>query len=138
MVVKRRRLLRCEEYIMADRADRKTLGRRGEDTACRALKKDKYTIIEKNWRCRLGEIDIIARDKNKVLCFIEVKAKSSGSFGYPEEAVTLWKQKKLLSAAYSYMESKKLQAGDVRFDVVSVDLAKNESRIIKNAFDETP
>lgn len=115
--------------------DRKSLGRKGEDIACRALKKDRYKIIEKNYRCRQGEIDIIAEDKGKVLCFVEVKAKSSMGFGLPEEAVTRRKQGKIQAAAFSYIESKGLKSRAMRFDVVSVDLVSMVSRIIKNAFD---
>lgn len=122
--------------IMADRADKKTLGRRGEDLACRALKKERYKILAKNWRCRQGEIDIIAEDRGKALCFIEVKARSGAGFGLPEESVTPWKQKRLISIAYSYIESVKRAEGDLRFDVAAVDLGTGEVRIIRNAFEE--
>ena len=115
--------------------DSKSLGQIGEDIACKALKKDRYKILEKNYRCRQGEIDLIAEDRGKVLCFVEVKAKSSFDFGLPEEAVTLRKQKKLQAAAFSYIESKGLKSRAMRFDVVSVDLVSNKSRIIKNAFE---
>lgn len=115
--------------------DRKSLGRKGEDIACKALKKDRYKIIEKNYRCRQGEIDIIAEDKGKVICFVEVKAKSSMDFGLPEEAVTRRKQNKIQAAAFSYIQSKGLKSRAMRFDVVSVDLVSLQSRIIKNAFD---
>lgn len=115
--------------------DSKSLGQIGEDIACKALKKDRYKILEKNYRCRQGEIDLIAEDRGKVLCFVEVKAKSSFDFGLPEEAVTHRKQKKLQAAAFSYIESKGLKSRPMRFDVVSVDLVSNESRIIKNAFE---
>lgn len=119
---------------MAD--DKKSLGRRGEDIACKALRKEKYKIIARNWRCRLGEIDIIAEDRAKALCFIEVKARSGKGYGLPEESVTPWKQKRLISTAYSYIESVKRPEGDMRFDVVAVDLGTGEARIIKNAFEE--
>lgn len=115
--------------------DSKALERKGEDIACKALKKNKYKTIEKNYRCRQGEIDIIAEDRDKVLCFVEVKAKSSFSFSLPEEALTRNKRKKLEAAAYSYISSKSLKPRDMRFDVVSVDLVKSECRIIKNAFE---
>jgi putative endonuclease len=115
--------------------DSKSLGQRGEDIACKALKKDRYKIIEKNYRCRQGEIDIIAEDRGKVLCFVEVKAKSSFSFSLPEEAVTRRKQKKLQAAAYSYIDAKGFKPRAMRFDVVSVDLVSNGCNIIKNAFE---
>jgi putative endonuclease len=116
-------------------ADSKSLGKKGEDIACRALKKDKYRIAEKNFRCRQGEIDIIAEDKKGVLCFVEVKARSRDDFGLPVEAVTHHKQKRLLAAAFVYLEKNKIKSRDMRFDVVSVDLNRGESRIIKNAFE---
>ena len=82
-----------------------------------------------------GEIDIIAEDRKGVLCFVEVKAKSSDSFGLPEEAVTIRKQRNLLLAAFNYIESKKVKSKDMRFDIVSVDLLSGKTRIIKNAFE---
>ncbi|MEW6145829.1 MAG: YraN family protein [Thermodesulfobacteriota bacterium] len=119
----------------AETTDRKSLGKKGEDIACRALKKDRYRVLEKNYRCRQGEIDIIAEDKKGVLCFVEVKAKSSVDFGLPEEAVTRRKQGRIQAAAYSYIESRELGPRPMRFDVVSVDLVSQTSRIIKDAFE---
>jgi putative endonuclease len=115
--------------------DSRSAGRKGEDLACRFLKKDKYKILEKNFNCRQGEIDIIAEDRKGVLCFVEVKARSSEDFGLPVEAVTHRKQKKLLAAAFIYLENKNIQSRDMRFDIVSVDLTNEETQIIKNAFD---
>ena len=116
-------------------ADSKSLGRKGEDIACKALKKEKYRVVGKNFRCRQGEIDIIAEDKKGVLCFVEVKARSRDDFGLPAEAVTHYKQKRLLAAAYIYLEKNNIKARDMRFDVVSVDLVDGKTEIIKNAFD---
>lgn len=115
--------------------DSRTAGKKGEDIACKFLKKDKYKILEKNFRARQGEIDIIAEDRKGVLCFVEVKARSRNDYGLPEEAVTQSKQKKLLAAAFIYLESKKIESKDMRFDIVSVDLNNEETHIIKNAFD---
>jgi putative endonuclease len=121
--------------LPAETTDRKSLGKKGEDIACKALKKDRYRVLGKNYRCRQGEIDIIAEDKKGVLCFVEVKAKSSTDFGLPEEAVTWRKQGRIQAAAYSYIESNGIKPRAMRFDVVSVDLVRAESRIIKNAFE---
>jgi len=110
-------------------------GKKGEDLACRFLKKNKYKILKKNFRVRQGEIDIIAEDKKGVLCFVEVKARSRQDYGLPAEAVTRHKQKRLLAAAYLYLEEKKIQSRDMRFDIVSVDLNSEDAEIIKNAFD---
>jgi putative endonuclease len=120
---------------LRETTDRKSLGKKGEDIACRALKKDRYRVIEKNYRCRQGEIDIIAEDRSRVLCFVEVKAKSNTDFGLPEEAVTRRKQGRIQAAAYSYIESKGIKPRAMRFDVVSVDLTSNQARIIKDAFE---
>jgi putative endonuclease len=113
----------------------RSAGKKGEDLACRFLKKNKYKILTKNFRVRQGEIDIIAEDKKGVLCFVEVKARSRQDYGLPAEAVTRHKQKRLLAAAYLYLEEKKIQSRDMRFDIVSVDLNSEDAEIIKNAFD---
>jgi putative endonuclease len=115
--------------------DSRSSGRRGEDLACNFLKKDKYKILEKNFSCRQGEIDIIAEDRKGVLCFVEVKARSRQDYGLPIEAVTHSKQKKLLATAFIYLETNKMESKDMRFDIVSVDLISEEAQIIKNAFD---
>jgi len=115
--------------------DSRSSGRRGEDLACRFLKKDKYKILEKNYRSRQGEIDIIAEYRKGVLCFVEVKARSRQDYGLPIEAVTPSKQKKLLATAFIYLETNKMESKDMRFDIVSVNLKNEETQIIKNAFD---
>lgn len=113
---------------------KKAFGQKGEEIACKALEQGGYRIIEKNFRCRQGEIDIIAEEKG-TLCFVEVKARSSEKFGLPEEAVTRWKQKKLLTVAVIYLEIKKIKSQDMRFDIVSVDLKTEKTKIIQNAFE---
>jgi len=113
----------------------RSAGKKGENLACKFLKKDKYKILEKNFRCRQGEIDIIAEDRKGVLCFVEVKARSTEDFGLPIEAVTHFKQKRLLATAFIYLESKKIKSKDMRFDIVSIDLVNEETEILKNAFD---
>lgn len=115
--------------------DSRSAGKKGEDLACKFLKKDKYKILEKNFRARQGEIDIIAEDRKGVLCFVEVKARSRDDYGLPVEAVTHHKQKRLLATAFIYLESKKIESKEMRFDIVSVDLKSEETKIIKNAFD---
>ena len=70
-----------------------------------------------------------------MLCFVEVKARSRDDYGLPVEAVTRHKQKRLLTAAYLYLEDNQIQSRDMRFDVVSVDLNSEDAEIIKNDFD---
>ena len=113
----------------------KSTGKKGEDMACKYLKKDKYKILVKNYRTKQGELDIVAEDKGGVLCFVEVKARSSTDYGAPEEAVTRYKQKRLLATAFNYLESKQVGSKDMRFDVVTVDLISDEIKIIKNALE---
>jgi len=113
----------------------RSAGKKGEDLACKFIKKHKYKILEKNFSSRQGEIDIIAEDIKGVLCFVEVKARSREDFGLPVEAVTHRKQKKLLATAFIYLENNKIKSKDMRFDIVSVDLVNEEIQIIKNAFD---
>lgn len=115
--------------------DSRSAGKKGEELACKYLKKDRYKILEKNYRTKQGEIDIIAEDRGGVLCFVEVKARSRTDYGNPEESVTYHKQKRLLAAAFNYLESKKIGSKDMRFDIVSVDLNNEKSTILKNAFE---
>ena len=83
-----------------------TTGKEGEKIAAAFLKKNGYRISEINFRCILGEIDIIARDKDEIV-FIEVKTRKSGELGYPEQAVGIRKQKKMSHLASWYLQQKK-------------------------------
>ena len=114
--------------------NKRDLGKMGEELACKTLVKEGYRIMDKNFSCNQGELDIIAEEKG-TLCFIEVKSRTSTSYGLPEESVTTWKQRKLLKVAFIYLEKKRMKPGDMRFDIVSVDLKTKETRIIRNAFD---
>lgn len=79
-----------------------------------------YRIIQKNFRCRLGEIDIIAKDKD-FLCFIEIRSRGLRAQGpLPEESITPTKQHRLTRVALAYLKSQRLKDTNVRFDVVSV------------------
>jgi len=112
---------------------KKALGQKGEEIACKTLEENGYRLLDKNFRCKQGEIDVIADDRG-VICFIEVKSRSSEAFGLPEEAIDRRKQRKLWAAAMIYLEKKKIKSKDMRFDVVSVDLRTDKARILKNAF----
>lgn len=111
-------------------------GRAGEKIAVTYLKKEGYRIYETNYRCPLGEIDIIAHEKNEIV-FIEVKTRRSNQLGYPEQAVGLKKQAKLSQLALWYLQEKKLPDINARFDVIAITLFDhgNEIKLIKNAFD---
>ena len=112
-------------------------GRRGEGIAISYLKKQGYKIVEKNYRTKLGEIDIIAEDKG-VISFIEVRSRNSRGFGSPEETITRKKEAQISKAALAYIKQYKLEAVSCRFDVVTiqgVDSPGPEIKLIRNAFD---
>jgi putative endonuclease len=111
-------------------------GQEGEALAARYLKKNGYRIIEKNYRTKLGEIDIIAKDKD-TLVFVEVKSRRSWQFGNPKAAVTPRKQRKISMVALHYLKSTHRTNVSARFDVATVTIThdKPQIEIIKNAFD---
>ncbi len=111
------------------------LGHKGEELACGFLKKNSYKIIKTNYRNKLGQIDIIARDKD-VLCFIEVKTRGSDIYGLPLESISELKQRHISKVALAYLKENQLMNNKARFDVVSVLLNKEGSKIdlIKDAF----
>lgn len=113
-------------------------GEKSESVAVDFLKKQGYRIIELNYRTKLGEIDIIAKQE-KTLVFIEVKARKSSRFGRPELAVTPKKQRKISMVALYYLKSTKQSNAKARFDVVAINSAKAKEspniKIIKNAFE---
>lgn len=86
----------------ADRL-RKSLGRRGEDIACKYLKDRDFILLERNFRCSMGEVDIIALDGEHI-CFVEVKARTGTSYGTPRDAVGRAKRRRLLKAAALYLK----------------------------------
>ena len=113
-----------------------SLGKTGEDLACRELEKRGYAIVARRYRVRSGEIDIVARD-GETLVFIEVKARNSHEFGSAAEAVTPFKQHRLARLATEYLMRHHLYDCPCRFDVVSIhfDTGTAEIEIIQNAFD---
>jgi putative endonuclease len=112
------------------------LGRQGELRALEFLGKNGYLVLERNYRCCFGEIDIIARDKECV-SFIEVKSRSSDKFGNPSEAVTAGKQLQIEKVALDYLKKRKLLDVSARFDVIEVFFEQDSAkvRLIKNAFE---
>jgi len=115
---------------------RQKFGKDSESVAVRYLKKNGYTILQQNYRTKLGEIDIIAKDK-QTLVFVEVKARKSDHFGHPKWAVTPKKQRKISMVALYYLKATKQQNVKARFDVVTISSLQNNPRIelIKNAFE---
>jgi len=117
--------------------NRQNLGETGEAIASAFLEKNGYTILAQNYRCRFGEIDIIARESD-YLVFVEVKTRTGVSHGHPLDAVTFKKQKQISKVAQYYLAEKNLFDTAARFDVVSVILSKNSPvnvEVVTNAFD---
>ena len=119
--------------------DKKLLGAYGEDAACAYLRKAGYKIVGRNYSCRMGEIDIIARDR-KYIVFAEVKLRKNDSYGRASEFVTAAKQQRLIVTAQLWLgqNPSRLQP---RFDVIEVyapqglDTVKPEIHHIEDAFE---
>lgn len=118
--------------------NRKALGALGEKWARDYLKKKGYRVRETNYRCREGEIDIIAEHK-EYLVFVEVRTRTGSEFGTPEESVTLAKRGKLVSLALTYLQTHRNLPHFWRFDVVAIEVGSDgkpsRMEIIQNAID---
>jgi putative endonuclease len=110
-------------------------GKLGENLAVAYLQKAGYRILAQNYRCLYGEVDIIVQD-GEVIVFVEVKSRRSETFGEPQEAVGVEKQKKLSRIAMHYLQQQQMEARNARFDVIAVKLSPDETRVnlIRNAF----
>lgn len=106
-------------------------GRRGEDVAAAYLIKKKYKIIERNFACHFGEIDIIALD-GKTVAFVEVKARKNDRFGLPREAVDKNKQNTIIRCANYWLYKNRHTGVPVRFDVV--EILGDKINLITDAF----
>ena len=121
---------------------KKEMGAKGEEIAVRFLKSHGYRILERNYRIRYGEIDIIA-EQGMDLVFVEVKTRSGVFLGSPFESVTLSKQRQLSKVALEYISKQDWHDRSARFDVVGVRLKKAKStrsgeaqvELVQNAFD---
>lgn len=103
-------------------------GKLGEDLAEKYLEQIGYKVIERNFECKQGEIDIIALDKNEII-FIEVKTRTSIKYGSPADAVNENKQKHLLKAVKYYLYSRHLENEFVRIDVIEIYLYEHKYRV---------
>lgn len=101
------------------------IGKFGEDEAEKYLKQKGYKILERNFSCKCGEIDIIALDKGEVV-FIEIKARASLKYGLPSEAITKYKLKHIYKTAEYYLYIRKLQNQNARIDVIEVYIKNNQ------------
>lgn len=98
---------------------RHVIGKIGEDIACQYLVENNYEIIERNFNCRQGEIDIIAKNKNEIV-FIEVKTRTNNKYGNPIDSITYYKQKHILKSVQYYLYKENLENIFVRIDVIEV------------------
>ncbi len=122
--------------------NKKELGAHGEEIAVSYLQSRGYRILERNYRIRLGEIDIIA-EHGEDLVFIEVKTRSDILFGSPFDSVTLSKQRQLSKVALEYMSKRGCHDRPARFDVIGIrlkgvnpaQLRAAKIELIQNAFD---
>jgi putative endonuclease len=123
---------------MALPAEKKEIGQRGEEMAVAYLQNLGYKVLERNYRCKLGEVDIIARD-NDTLVFIEVRTRSSLDFGLPQESINRRKRHQISKVALEYMIRRKLKNIPARFDVVAISLEPGKENVdhIKDAFELT-
>ena len=99
--------------------ERISLGRAGEEYAAKYLQKRGFRIVERNFRCKLGELDIVARD-GPFLVFTEVRTVAGNAFGSPQESITDKKKKKLRQVALFYAKFRNVGDTPMRFDVVAI------------------
>lgn len=126
----------CMQVWDKSRTCAQVRGKSGEELACGWLKKNGYKILLRNYQTKLGEIDIIAKDKDTV-CFIEVKTRHSHRFGLPLEALSTFKQRQIVKVALLFLKKNNLLEKKARFDVVSIVYSKDRPKLdlIKGAFE---
>jgi len=105
--------------------EKQEIGKKGEEHATKYLIEKNYKIIQRNFECKQGEIDIIAKDKNEYV-FIEVKTRQNLNYGMPSESVTIQKQKHIKNATKYYIYLNKLENQYIRFDVIEIFIKNNK------------
>lgn len=117
--------------VAAAGGGRRELGAHGEGLAAAAYRRSGYDVVDRNWRCGAGEIDLVCL-KGPTLVFCEVKTRSSARFGTGEEAVTVGKQRRVRRLAALWLREHRMHREHVRFDVASV--AGDQVSIVEGAF----
>ena len=110
---------------------RRALGAKGEEAVAAWYEARGYEVVERNWRTRAGELDLILR-RGRTFVFCEVKTRTSDAFGAPVEAITREKQVRLRHLAARWLEDAPMRPTDIRFDVASV--LGGEIEILEGAF----
>ena len=101
-----------------------TLGSRGEDVAADYMRENGYRVIERNWRCKNGELDLICT-RGKELVFVEVKTRGENSLGRAGESLTPAQQARLAKAASRYLSRNGLWSRSCRFDLIALEVSEN-------------
>lgn len=112
-------------------AAKDTLGRRGEDLAAHYLEQRGYRLIERNWRCRQGEIDLVADYRGETV-FVEVKTRSSVAFGHPFEAITSVKLARLRTLASAWCAQNTRSSPRIRIDAIAVIAPEGDNAAIEH------
>jgi putative endonuclease len=113
-------------------------GAAGEDLACRHLESHGFAILARNFRCRSGEVDVVAQDADATVVFVEVKERHGASHGAGYEAVTFGKRRRVIRAARLFAAARGLSEDPIRFDVISIDWTQDgrcNLRHDRSAFD---
>jgi putative endonuclease len=108
---------------MPSTESRQQVGRRGEDLACAELERQGMEVVDRNWRCALGEIDIVAAEPGErgiTLVFCEVKCRTGMGFGHPLEAITFAKMRTLRQLAAHWLRQHRITAKGIRLDAIGV------------------
>ena len=108
------------------------LGRFGEDLAAQHLVAAGMQLLDRNWRCREGELDLVARDRDGTVVFVEVKTRSSAAFGDPAEAVGWAKARKLRTLASVWLREHPGDGAPLRFDVVSIVRQRGQAPVVRH------
>ena len=107
---------------------KRATGDLGEDLAAHYLERSGLTVIERNYRCKAGEIDLVAQDGEE-LVFAEVRTRSGAAFGTPEESITARKRRKMAECAFSYLAERCAHGRTWRVDLVAVEL--DRGRVVR-------
>ena len=128
---------RALKQILTRLRVRRGSGGAGESRACRYLEEHGFVVLDRNYRCRSGEIDVVARQGDTTV-FVEVKERRGTAHGAGYEAVTVGKRRRLISAARLYAAVRGLSEAPLRFDVISIDWTADGAPMIRHepgAFD---
>lgn len=111
--------------------DKQEIGARGENAAAEYLARAGLTVVERNWRCKAGEVDIIALDGEDIV-LVEVKTRRSNKAGTPEDAVSPTKQKRIGRCARAYLAHAGMAEGSVRFDVIAIRVIAEDRALLRH------